>query len=78
MSERVYLRFNRINPRLDALDIFDNGTRTTEGATATAGIWSTYPFSDGTKSISNWAGFGDQVNQCVYQISIMIINDFID
>ena len=37
----------------------------TEGATATAGIWSTYPFSDGNKSISNWAGFSDQVNRWI-------------
>jgi len=45
----------------EALDIYDGGKRMTEGATATAGIWSTYPFSDGNKSISNWAGFSDQV-----------------
>ena len=47
---------------IDALDIFDGGKRATEGPTATAGIWSTYPFSDGNKSISNASGFADQVN----------------
>eukprot|EP00795_Rhopilema_esculentum_P013141 gene13141-3933_t len=45
----------------DALNIYDGGTRHTEGALATAGIWSTYPFSDGKKSISNWSGFSDQI-----------------
>ena len=55
---------------LDALDIFDGGKRATEGATATAGIWSTYPFSDGAKSISNWAGFADQVNHELNQLLI--------
>ncbi len=47
---------------VDALDIYDGGTRQTTGKLATAGIWSTYPFASGNKSISNWSGFGDQVS----------------
>lgn len=45
----------------DALDIYDGGKRMTTGNLATAGIWSTYPYSFGNKTVSNWAGFGDQV-----------------
>ena len=56
-----------INPDIEALDNFDGGKRSTVGQTSTAGIWSTYPFVSGNKTISNWSGFGDQVNHPIIQ-----------
>lgn len=61
----LFVNYNVWLFQLDALEIFDGGKRTTEGTMATAGIWSTYPFSDGKRSISNWAGFGDQVESLI-------------
>lgn len=41
----------------DALNNFDGGNRAVEGATATAGIWATYPQT----FVSTWNSLGDQV-----------------
>ena len=43
---------------VDALANFDGGHRAVEGATATAGIWATYPQT----YVSTWTGLGDQVS----------------
>ena len=66
------LRFN-VSFEIDALDIFDGGKRSTVGLTSTAGIWSTYPFASGTKTVSNMSGFADQVNHPIIQSLIALI-----
>ena len=47
---------------LDALNHYDGGVRTVEGATATAAIWATYPQT----YVSTWNCLGDQVQYHEY------------
>ncbi|KAK6179976.1 hypothetical protein SNE40_012213 [Patella caerulea] len=56
----------------DALNNFDGGVRETQGSTATAGIWSTYPQAH----LSTLNGFGDQIfGTAILLICVLAITD---